>query len=151
MSADRNLNHLYPAFRGIVKQVLEDMNEYAAVHMPSYTWEVNEGFRTAQYQNQLYQKGRTTPGKIVTSLDGYKKISSHQSSLAVDIVPKFNGQWTWNVEVKHWNYLGHLYRKHGLRWLGETTLRDMPHGEWPRNDKKTYKLASKWQEQNGLK
>lgn len=45
--------------------------------------------RDAEYQNSLYQQGRTTgiKGKFVTKCDGYKIESNHQSGLAWDAVP----------------------------------------------------------------
>ena len=38
-----------------------------------------QGVRTAAYQNELYQQGRTKMGKIVTNCDGYKNKSNHQA------------------------------------------------------------------------
>lgn len=37
-----------------------------------------QGVRTTQEQQDLYAKGRTEPGDIVTHLDGLKKKSNHQ-------------------------------------------------------------------------
>ena len=60
--------------------------------------------RDAEYQNSLYQQGRTVPGKIVTNVDGYKKKSNHQSGQAWDAVPlDSKGQINWTDEK--------LYRK----------------------------------------
>lgn len=44
--------------------------------------------RDAEYQNSLYQQGRTTGtiGKIVTKCDGYKNKSRHQGGTAWDAV-----------------------------------------------------------------
>lgn len=144
MGPDRNINHLYPKFREIVEKIIHDMNAYALKYMVGYEWGINEGVRSAEYQNHLYQQGRTRPGRIITSLDGYKKLSGHQSGLAVDLVPKNSKGWTWEIDNKHWDYLGHLARKYGMNWLGNTTLRDRPHIEWPRSDKQTYEKAREW-------
>ena len=38
-----------------------------------------QGFRTAEYQNGLYQQGRTISGIRVTNCDGYVKKSNHQA------------------------------------------------------------------------
>lgn len=44
--------------------------------------------RDAEYQNNLYQQGRTIPHtKKVTNCDGYKVKSAHQSGNAWDAVP----------------------------------------------------------------
>lgn len=57
---------------------------------------VVQGVRTAEYQNSLYQQGRTKPGLKVTDKDGYKKKSNHQVKAdgyghAVDLYPFVNG------------------------------------------------------------
>lgn len=36
------------------------------------------GGRTAEFQNGLYQQGRTKPGRIVTEKDGFRSKSDHQ-------------------------------------------------------------------------
>lgn len=47
------------------------------------------GHRTVEEQQELYAKGRTKPGGIVTYCDGVKNLSKHNytPSLAVDVVP----------------------------------------------------------------
>lgn len=62
---------------------------------------VIQTLRDAEYQNSLYQIGRTKPGKIVTHCDGYRKKSNHQSGRAFDIVPvDAKGQILWNDSNK---------------------------------------------------
>lgn len=48
---------------------------------------VIQGFRTAEQQKELYAKGRTEAGNIVTNKDGIIKKSMHQTGLAVDVIP----------------------------------------------------------------
>ena len=152
MPSDRRLEHLAPDFRAKVEAILADLKLYAAKNMPGYSWKVIEGYRTAAYQNELYQKGRTKPGSIVTFKDGYTAESNHQSSLAVDIAPVHGFHVEWNVESRHWEYLGHLARAQGLEWGGDwKKLRDMPHVEWPTSDKTTYLSARRWQREQGLR
>ncbi|WP_231101100.1 M15 family metallopeptidase [Streptobacillus moniliformis] len=43
-----------------------------------YDFKITQGVRTAEYQNKLYQQGRTIKGNIVTNCDGYIKKSNHQ-------------------------------------------------------------------------
>jgi len=55
-----------------------------------------EGVRTAKRQNELYKQGRSLPGSIVTTKDGYTKKSNHQPKsdgycYAVDLYPYVNG------------------------------------------------------------
>ena len=46
---------------------------------------ITEGFRTKAYQDSLYAKGRTKPGKIVTNANGSAYSSQHQWGIAFDI------------------------------------------------------------------
>ena len=48
---------------------------------------VSHGHRSPEEQNELYKKGRTEPGDIVTYLDGFNKKSKHNESpsQAVDV------------------------------------------------------------------
>lgn len=40
---------------------------------------ITEGFRTKKYQDQLYAKGRTKPGKVVTNAKGSTYSSQHMT------------------------------------------------------------------------
>ena len=57
------------------------------VNGPDFT--VLCGERSAAEQYELYQQGRTKPGKIVTNIDGVnnKSMHNHTPSLAIDIAP----------------------------------------------------------------
>lgn len=48
---------------------------------------VVSGVRTEDEQQELYAKGRTEPGEIVTYKDGVVRKSKHQLGMAVDVVP----------------------------------------------------------------
>ena len=50
-----------------------------AVKESPFDFRIAQGVRTAEYQNSLYQQGRTKPGKIVTNCDGIKNKSNHQA------------------------------------------------------------------------
>ena len=72
---------VHPKLIGLMKK---------AISNSPYDFKIVQGLRTAEYQNELYQQGRTKPGKIVTKLDGYNKKSNHQAKAdgyghAVDI------------------------------------------------------------------
>ena len=62
---------------GVHPKLVELMK--AAITNSPYDFKIIQGLRTAEYQNSLYQQGRTKPGKIVTKLDGYNKKSNHQA------------------------------------------------------------------------
>lgn len=155
MPADRDPEHLHPDFRVKVQKILTELQKYADEHMPGHTWILVEGYRTPQYQNELYQKGRTIKPigarYIVTYRDGFNHRSNHQSSLAADLVPKKGHVVVWDAPQEHWAYLGHLARLEGLRWGGDwKKLKDLPHIEWPEDDTAMYDTARAWQEQQHL-
>lgn len=74
--------------KGVHPKLIELMKK--AISNSPYDFKIVQGLRTAEYQNSLYQQGRTKPGKIVTKLDGYNRKSNHQAKAdgyghAVDI------------------------------------------------------------------
>lgn len=74
--------------KGVHPKLIELMKK--AISNSPYDFKIVQGLRTAAYQNELYQQGRTRPGKIVTKLDGYNRKSNHQAKAdgyghAVDI------------------------------------------------------------------
>ena len=74
--------------KGVHPKLIELMKK--AIGDSPYDFKIVQGLRTAEYQNELYQQGRTKPGKIVTKLDGYNRKSNHQAKAdgyghAVDI------------------------------------------------------------------
>lgn len=74
--------------KGVHPKLIDLMKK--AISDSPYDFKIVQGLRTAEYQNSLYQQGRTKPGKIVTKLDGYSRKSNHQAKAdgyghAVDI------------------------------------------------------------------
>ena len=74
--------------KGVHPKLIELMKK--AISNSPYDFKIIQGLRTAAYQNELYQQGRTKPGKVVTKLDGYNRKSNHQAKAdgyghAVDI------------------------------------------------------------------
>lgn len=63
--------------KGVHPKLIELMKK--AIGDSPYDFKIIQGLRTAEYQNSLYQQGRTKPGKIVTKLDGYNRKSNHQA------------------------------------------------------------------------
>ena len=86
--------------------------------------------RTPEQQNQLYQIGRTQPGKVVTNCDGYKKPGSHVLWLAIDIGIIKNGQIEW-AHVPEYDDLGEYWESIGGVWGGRwSSLGDIFHFEY---------------------
>lgn len=86
---------------------------------------ITEGFRTKEYQDALYAKGRTVPGKIVTNAKGSTYSSQHMWGIAFDIA----------INDKHLTYdvptikkVAKIAKKLGLGWGGDwTSIVDTPH------------------------
>lgn len=93
--SQRSLNKLAEC-----EEDLQILMEEAIKESP-YDFGITWGHRSPVKQNELYQQGRTNPGKIVTYVDGYEKKSKHNylPSLAVDIVAYVNSKVTWSPPI----------------------------------------------------
>ena len=89
--------------------------------------------RTAGEQAELYSRGRTKPGRIVT----YAKpgSSAHQFGLAYDCVPLRAGKPVWNAkgaDLELWQRVGRIGKSLGLEWAGDwTSFKEFPHFQVP--------------------
>lgn len=124
MASDvRKLEGTVPA---VAQKALAVLGECAKVGKPFH---VVYGYRSPALQNKLYQQGRTTPGKIVTNLDGYRNKSKHNTGEAVDACAWRNGTFDWNAPWDWWlNYAVRGEKRGmtaGLRWK----MRDLGHLE----------------------
>ncbi len=63
-----------------------------ALDMSDVDFAVIEGLRTPARQKELYAKGRTAPGPVVT----WTLKSKHIDGLAVDLVPVVDGKLCWD-------------------------------------------------------
>lgn len=63
---------------------------YYREYYPHHTLIITQSYRCRTDQQKLYRKGRTTPGKIVTNIDGVKKKGKHNyyPSKAIDAAVK---------------------------------------------------------------
>jgi peptidoglycan L-alanyl-D-glutamate endopeptidase CwlK len=87
---------------------------------------ITQGFRTTEYQNQLYAQGRTKPGRIVTNCRG--GYSPHNYGLAFDFCIYENGKVDWDSRNKKWAIAGAIGESLGLEWGGRwIQFVDMPH------------------------
>ena len=87
-------------------------------------------FRTVQEQNELYQKGRTKPGDIVTNSDGITKLSKHQSWLAMDfVIIDDDGKPIWKHNARY-EVLGEIWESLGGRWGGRFKRPEVFHFEY---------------------
>lgn len=82
--------------------------------------------RDDEYQEKLFNQGRTTEGNIVTNA---KRPSFHSNkvALAFDVVPFVNGKIDWDAH-KEYQIIGEEGVKLGLTWGGNwKSISDKPH------------------------
>lgn len=123
---------------GVHPKLVSLMHE--AIKQSPHTFIISQGVRTAEYQNELYQQGRTKPGKIVTNADGYNRKSNHQAKSdglghAVDITIIINGKAEWNDLTKYKEVGEHICKVAqemgiSISWGGRwKKFKDYPHFE----------------------
>jgi len=89
--------------------------------------------RTFSEQNEIYAKGRTKPGHIVTKAAG--GLSMHNYGLAVDIVliiDEKEASWDEKTDFdgdkkSDWSEIVTIFKQYGWEWGGDWTFRDSPH------------------------
>lgn len=87
---------------------------------------VTSGTRTYDEQNELYEQGRSKPGKIVTNARG--GYSNHNFGVAFDVTEFHNGQPVW--ESPNYAIIGKVGESLGLVWGGSwSSINDEPHFE----------------------
>jgi RHS repeat-associated protein len=114
-TADKNIATLDP-------KVQNDMKKLVLIGRLRFDIDVRGagqgGFRTYGEQNDLYAKGRTAPGKVVTHARGGQ--SNHNFGLAMDIAIYENG--TYLNKGSEWQYslMGRVGKTQiGLEWGGD--------------------------------
>ena len=86
---------------------------------------ITEGFRSKEYQDSLYAKGRTKPGKIVTNAKGSTYSSQHMWGIAFDIAINDSKLLYDTATIKK---VAVIAKKIGLGWGGDwASIVDTPH------------------------
>ena len=115
---------------------LQKIASTAIVDSP-YDFGISQGHRTPEYQNELYQQGRTKPGEIITNCDGYKIKSKHNEfpSHAFDIAIFVDGLLTWNKNYYKavGNHICEIAKKFDIRikWPINIGTIEKPVYDWP--------------------
>lgn len=123
-SSEQRLQKIHPALAAAVRAMIADLSAKGLIV------EVVQGMRTFAEQDELYAKGRTKPGEIVTRARGGE--SNHNYGLAVDLCPFTNDRPDWNAPVSAWAAIGAAAEKHGLEWGGQwKKFIDKPHVQMP--------------------
>lgn len=130
MSQDELLAQLYPPLAIKIRATLSDALKAG---LPECT--IFAGLRTWVQQDALYALGRVVKnpdgvcpekplGNIVTKACGGD--SFHNYGLAVDLVFRPSGKWSWDSKLP-WAKLGEIGARHGLEWGGSWKFSDHPH------------------------
>lgn len=95
---------------------------------------ITDGFRSFEEQDELYARGRTTEGQIVTYSKGGE--SYHNYGLAIDFALRVdNGDIIWDMEYdgngngkSDWMEVAEIGKKLGFEWGGDWQgFKDYPH------------------------
>ncbi|AZU60652.1 M15 family metallopeptidase [Neobacillus mesonae] len=95
---------------------------------------ITDGFRSAEEQNRLYEKGRTAGGNVVTYAKGGE--SYHNFGLAVDFALKTqSGNVIWDMQYDgnqngkaDWAEVVQMAKTLGFEWGGDwAQFKDYPH------------------------
>lgn len=91
---------------------------------------ITEGFRTKKYQDQLYAKGRTKPGKVVTNAKGSTYSSQHMWGIAFDIAIQYKKDL---YDINTIKKVAKIAKGIGLGWGGDwKSIVDTPHFYLPK-------------------
>jgi peptidoglycan L-alanyl-D-glutamate endopeptidase CwlK len=127
------IDFAHPKVRAELREILEECDRRLTGKMKvRYAWTM----RTMQEQRQLYEQGRTRPGKVVTWAK--PGTSWHNYGLAVDIclIDQVGKMASWDTKSDFdadkkadWMEAVEVFKAKGWEWGGDwpETKRDTPH------------------------
>lgn len=107
----RDVSALHPRLKEKLSELLEQCD------MKGLKIGIGECVRTAEEQDALYAKGRTTGGSIVTNAKGSTFSSMHQWGIAFDFY-RTDGKGSYNDTDGFFGKVGKLGEDVGLMWGG---------------------------------
>ena len=124
VSSEKRIQQLHPALGTALRSMVADLGAQGIVV------EVVQGLRTIAEQDELFAKGRTKPGAIVTQARGGQ--SNHNYGLAADLCPFAGDKPDWDAPMPVWAAIGAAAAAHGLEWGGQwKKFLDKPHVQLP--------------------
>lgn len=143
----QKVKELHPKIRDEVKTLIEKAEEGFP---PTVAIRIVQGYRSIAYQNELYQKGRTTPGPnvrpghplgdIVTKARGGSSLHNYRLAFDFAIMYDLNGDGkfetlSWDVlkdfdrdGQKDWMEVVNVFKAAGYTWGGDfNSIPDAPH------------------------
>ena len=117
----RDITKCHPRLRQLAKELVVECQK------KGLSIKLTECLRTVEEQNDLYAKGRTKPGSIVTNAKGTSYSSMHQWGVAFDIC-RNDGKGAYYDSDGFFTKVGKIGMQLGLEWGGSwTSPVDKPH------------------------
>jgi peptidoglycan LD-endopeptidase CwlK len=136
--ASRSLDELRPNVASVAREWLKRCTQDGVQVLVYCT------YRTIEEQIELFQQGRTKPGRIVTWAHGGR--SWHNWRRAWDAVPMINGKPDWSCDLLHENHWQTMIRHAellGVEWGGRWTQRKVDEDHFQIRDGLTLDQASR--------
>ena len=107
--SDERIAKLHPSIREDAATLINTVQEKIGVKL-----RVTQGFRSFAEQNDLYEQGRSKPGKIVTNAKGGE--SYHNYGLALDVCEIRGREAIWDCD---WKKIAPIAKGLGWEWGGD--------------------------------
>lgn len=135
--SEKNIATLHPEIRPYARALVRK------AQARNITIKVISGTRTYEEQNELYEQGRSKPGRVVTNARAGH--SNHNFGIAFDIGIFDNGKYI--PESPLYKAVGAIGQELGLEWGGSwTSIQDEPHFQlrptWAENMKESEMLEN---------
>lgn len=126
MISSRSLRDLHPKVSLLAQKMI------AECHAARINLLVTSTYRDAEAQNELYARGRTGAGSIVTNAKAGQ--SFHNYRVAFDVVPIVGGKPVWSTDGDDgmlWKAVGMIGKSVGLEWAGDwERFKEYPHFQY---------------------
>jgi peptidoglycan LD-endopeptidase CwlK len=116
------LEYLAPRFRAAVEAAIAECraNGLDAV--------VYETYRSNELQSVYFARGRTVKPPVAPVTNAMENLFSwHGYGLAVDVI---HATKQWDVPESWFARVAEVFKKHGCKWGGDWTTKDLPHFQW---------------------
>ena len=121
MIDSRDINELHPALQRGARELISRMS---TLNLPVG---ISSTYRSREFQDYLFEQGRTRPGQIVTNARGGQSI--HNYRLAFDIFKNIRGQEF--SDASFFDTAGRIWQEMGGIWGGSwRNFPDRPHFEY---------------------
>lgn len=142
----RNIKDLHPTLQKLADKLIIECEKQGI------KIKIGECLRTVKEQDELYAKGRTKSGIIVTNARGYLYSSMHQWGVAFDFYIDMDvdkdgkvSDDAFNNNTKLFNRVGKIGKSIGLEWGGDwKSIHDLPHFQLKNWGSTTKKLKQKY-------